>query len=425
MRLSAKQKLNIWFISAYDAPEGHSSRTYDYATELSEMGHNVTLFTSSYSHFTHKERLHPDEKWREEWFGKVRVFWLKTIPYQGNGIKRALNMFSNAYRALMVGSTRNEKPDIIFGPSVPLFTGMAAYLLSKIKRTPFIFEVRDIWPQALIDLGALSERHPIAVMLKIMEIFLYKRAKAIVAVLPFAYRHICQYGIPGNRVIWIPNGVKLARYANTTPYTGGKPGVLRVTYLGGFSLTHDVESIIEAARILKNEKGYEFTIIGGGKGKKKCEKVVEQYSLNTIVFKDPVAKNDIPKVLESADVLIACVKNTPVYQFGINSNKIFDYLGSGRPIIFAGNTPNDPVADARAGISIPPEDPVALSDALRRFMSMSPKERQQLGRNGLEYAREHFDTHVLAGKLEGVISQLNDSRSTGNTRAPESIAEAV
>lgn len=405
MKTTEKRKLNILYISAYDAPEGNSSRTYDYATELVDLGHNVTLMTSSYSHFTNKERLKGNEKWREEWFGKVRVFWLKTPPYKGNGFKRAVNMVTNAYRALFVGLKLDEKPDVIIGPSVPLFTGLSAFILSKFKKSQFIFEVRDIWPQALIDIGALSKRNPITIVLRMIEIFLYKKAKKIVAVLPYAYKHICKYGVPHENVIWVPNGVKISRYKNIKSYSGGTKNALAVMYLGGFSLTHDVRTIIEAAKKLKDETNIKFIIIGGGKGKTQCEKIAKQYSLNNVIFKESVEKKEIPSVLEKADVLIATVKNTPVYQFGINSNKIFDYLGSGRPIIFAGNTPNNPVADAQAGVSIPPEDSIALSNALTRFLKMKPQERQQLGDNGLEYAKQHFDTHLLAKKLEKVFLQ--------------------
>lgn len=96
--------MNICYISAYDTPEGQSSRTYDYATELAQLGHQVTMFTSSYNHFTKEEYLGKYEKWREERFEGVRVFWLKTTPYQGNGLKRVFNMFSNSYQALPVES---------------------------------------------------------------------------------------------------------------------------------------------------------------------------------------------------------------------------------------------------------------------------------------------------------------------------------
>jgi len=402
---SEKKKLNIWFLSAYDTPEGNSSRTYDYSEELARFGHDVTLFTSSYSHFTHKEILNENEKWREEWFGRVRVVWLKTTPYEGNGLGRAINMISNAYRSFVVGAKMDERPDLIVGPSVPLFTALSAFLLSKLKKCEFIFDVRDIWPQALIDLGVISKNHPMTMIFRLIEIFLYKNAKIIIAVLPFAYKHICKYGILPERVVWIPNGVKLRRYQNIKPYLGGKENELTVMYLGGFSSTHDVETIIDAARILKDETGIRFIIIGGGKGKKKCEEIAQKDSLDNIIFKDSVDKKDIPSVLEDADVLVASVRNTPVYQFGINSNKIFDYLGSGRPIIFAGNTPNDPVSDANAGISIPPENPLAISNALRDFVKMAPQKRCQLGNNGLEYAKQHFDTSVLAKQLEKVLLQ--------------------
>ena len=153
--------LKIWYVSAYDAPCGHSSRTYDYAAILARKGHQVTMFCSSYDHFTHQERLSKDERWREEQFGKVKVIWLKTFPYKGNGLSRMLNMLSNARMAYRVGSFMKEKPDIITGPSGPLFTALAAWFLSKRKHCHFCFEVRDIWPQTLVDLGLVSRFNPL------------------------------------------------------------------------------------------------------------------------------------------------------------------------------------------------------------------------------------------------------------------------
>ena len=194
-------------------------------------------------------------------------------------------MIANAYRALTVGFRINEKPDIIIGPSVPIFTALSAFVLSKLKNCQFVFEVRDIWPQALIDLGVLSERHPVTIIFKMIEKFLYKKATKIIAVLPYAYRHICKYGIPREKVVWIPNGVKLTRYSNVKIYSGGTPNILKTIYLGGFSLTHDVDTIIDAALILKGEN-IEFIIIGGGSGRKRCEEKARKHSLNNIVFKD-------------------------------------------------------------------------------------------------------------------------------------------
>jgi len=405
--------MNIWFISAYDTPEGQSSRTYDYATELANLGHKVTFFTSSYSHFTHEERLKPGEKWREEWFGKVRVIWLKTIPYKGNGLWRGANMLNNAWRAYWIGKSLKKKADIIFGPSVPLFTGLSAYLLSRKKKCPFCFEVRDIWPQALIDLGVLSEKNPVTWLFQQIEIFLYRHADQIIAVLPFAYKHVCQYRIPSARVAWIPNGVNLKRFADCKPYSGGRTDKLVVMYVGGASATHGIDTIIEAAKCLQEEKNeiVHFIFIGADKQKKYYIDTANTYQIKNIEFRGSIPKSQVAQAQEEADVLVASVKDTPVYQFGINSNKVFDYLASGRPIIFAANAPNNPVADANAGISIPPDDPEAMVVAIKTILLMAPEKRRIMGENGRNYAEAHFDVRLLAKKLENILLKVVENSS--------------
>lgn len=406
-------KLKIWYISAYDAPKGQSSRTYDYAMELVNLGHKVTFFTSSYSHFTHEERLKPGEKWREEWFGKIRVIWLKTIPYKGNGLRRGANMLSNAWRAYWIGRSFKEKPDIIFGPSVPLFTGLSAYLLSRSKKCPFCFEVRDIWPQALIDLGVLSENNPVTWLFRQIEIFLYRHADQIIAVLPFAYKHICQYGILSARVAWIPNGVNLKRFADCKTYFGGGADKLVVMYVGGASATHGIDTIIEAAKCLQKEKNeiVHFILIGAGKQKKHYIDTVNTCQIKNIEFRGSIPKSEVARAQEKADVLVASVKDTPVYQFGINSNKVFDYLASGRPIIFAANTLNNPVIDANAGISIPPDDSEAMVAAIKTILSMSPEKRRIMGENGRKYAETYYDIRILAKRLESILLEITRKRT--------------
>jgi glycosyltransferase involved in cell wall biosynthesis len=405
------RRMTIWFISAYDAPEGQSSRTHDFAMELAERGHRVWLFTSSYSHLSPVERLHDGENWREETVGPIHVCWLRTFHYKGNGLRRGLHMLSNAYRALSVGGRMAAKPDIIVGPSVPLFTALAAYLLAKLKGSQFVFEVRDVWPQALIDLGVLSPRNPVTWVLRAIEVFLYKRARMIVAVLPLAHQHICAYGIQRDRVVWVPNGVQLRRYEGTQAFNGGSRNALTVMYVGGFSATHDVDTIVEAAVRLK-DRNVTFIVIGAGESKTNCEHLAQARGLENIVFRERVEKCAIPRTLQTADLLIAVVKDTPVYQFGINSNKIYDYLGSGRPIIFAGRAPNNPVADADAGLTVAPQDPAALAAAVVTFLEMDPLERKRLGDNGRRYAEKFLDTSILVRKLEAVFRRALDGTFT-------------
>lgn len=419
--------LTIWYVSAYDAPEGHSSRTYDHAMELTRLGHRVTMFTNSLDHFTKQERLDPGEKWREEWFGRVRVIWLKTFPYRGSGWRRGLNMLSNAWRAYWVGRSLRETPDVIFGPSVPLFTALSAYALSKKKKCPFCFEIRDIWPQALIDQGSLSERSPVTWLFRRVERFLYRRAAKIISVLPFAYRHICTQGIPRDRETWIPNGVRLERFSDCAPYDGGREGELTVMYVGAFSAAHGPGTILQAAKMLQEEgiEGVRFVLVGGGTERERHQELAKTLGLENLEFRGTVAKSDIPRVQQEADVLVVSVRDLPVYRFGINFNKMYDYLASGRPVLFAVNSPNDPVADADAGVSIPPEDPKAMAGAIKSLLAMTPEQRRCLGENAKRYAQAHYDTKKLVRQLESVLYDVTGKQPDASQPPESGLPEAA
>jgi glycosyltransferase involved in cell wall biosynthesis len=404
--------MKIWFVSTYDQPKGQSSRTYDYANSLAGLGHEITFFTSSYNHFTQEEKLDPNEDLREEKIGKINVVWLKTIAYEDNGFWRGVNMLHSAWKTFWIGYSKKERPDIVFGPSVPLFTGLAAWFISQSKRSYFCFEIRDIWPQALVDVGVFSKNNPIVWILKKIEVFLYKNTDVIITALPFAYRHICQYGISKDKIFWFSNGINFKRFSGCKNYDGGEKNKLKMMYVGNFSHDHGIKTIIKAVKALKGNKIVNFQVIfvGGGKKKAYYKKIVHSYNLKNIEFHDFVEKKDIPKVQERADVFIVSAKDVEVFKFGINFNKVFDYLASGRPIIFAVNSPNNPVEESGSGISIPPEDPQAMAQAIEKFYYMSPQKRKSLGQNGRKYAEKYYNIDVLAKKLEKILLNLVEEK---------------
>ena len=398
--------MNIWYLSAYDQPKGQSSRTYDFSKELVNRGHHVTMFTNSYCHFTHIERLSRHEKWRIEEIDGIRVVWLRTIPYIGNGWRRAANMLLNALRAIQVSQLLADKPNIVIGPSVPLFTGWAALRIAKKKDAAFIFEVRDIWPQALVDLGVLKKNSLAYKLFRVLEKKLYHQAQRISAVLPFTWTHVSKSGVDSKKVHWIPNGVNLERFENLPTYKGGH-SPLTAMYVGGFAITHDVSTIIKAAKILeeKGTTGYRFIIVGNGLRRAECENEANDLKLQNVEFCDSVPKNEVPRLQMRADVLIASVKNTPVYQFGINSNKLYDYLASARPIIFAGNVPNNFVVESGAGFGIPPENPMAMVEALEKILKMTPIERIKMGERGRRWIEKEFNMLMLGERMEDLLEQ--------------------
>lgn len=399
--------MNIWYLSAHDQPKGQSSRTYDFSRELISLGHKVTMFTNSYCHWTHAERLAPDEKWRIEEIEGIRVIWLRTIHYTDNGLKRGMNMLSNAWRAIQVAKMLSDKPNVVIGPSVPLGTGWAASKIAAMKGAAFVFEVRDVWPIALVDDGGLSKISPVYYAFRITEKYLYRKSQRISATMPFIFDHVSDSGSDPEKVTWIPNGVNFARFSGFEGYDGGKDLPLVVMYVGGFGVAHDVISIVRAAHILqqKGNDKYRFVIIGNGVKRADCEREARLNKLSNIEFRDSVPKADIPRIQAESDILVACVLNSAAYRFGLNLNKIFDYFASGRPVIFSGNAPNDPIAASGGGFSIPPEDPAAMVEALEKYLEMSPAERSAMGKRGRNWVENEFDMKALRRRMERLLLQ--------------------
>ena len=406
--------MNIWYLSAHDQPKGISSRTYDYSRELVRRGHRVTMFTNSYCHFTHRERLAPREKWRTEEIDGIRVIWLKTIPYTGNGWRRGANMLSNAFRSLEVAQTLPDKPDVVVGPSVPLGTGWAASRIAVMKEAAFVFEVRDVWPIALVDDGGLSRRSPVYFAFRLLEKSLYRKAHRISATMPFIFRHVAESGGNPEHVTWIPNGVNFDGYRELAPYDGGKTRPLVAMYVGGFGNAHDVITLVKAAALLRQRgiDDYRFVLVGDGVKRQECRREAAAHALSNVEFHDPVPKSEVPRLQAGADVLIAAVLDSKAYRFGLNLNKLFDYLASERPVLFSGNAPNDPVAESGAGFSIPPERPEEMAGALEQLLKMRPAERAEMGKRGRAYVEREFDITRLAERMESLFVQaIRDRRS--------------
>ena len=392
--------MNVWLISAYDQPNGMSSRSYDLALGLTELGYNVTIFTNSYCHWTHEDVLKEHEKTRFEEINSVKVVWLKTYKYKGNGLGRGINMFSNFFQVLRYHKIPLHKPDVVVGPSVPLLTGLAAYILSFKFQSKFIFEIRDVWPIALVESGALSKRSFIYLIFRLIEKFLYKKSDHISSTLPYVKGHIESSGGDALKVTWIPNCMN-----GETKYIANQNVNFQAIYLGGFGQEHDVISIVKAAHLLQ-ESGItdiDFQIYGNGPKKDFCVEEAAKRGITNITFYEAVPKSKVQSVLAKGDVLLACLIDSPVYRFGINLNKIYDYFLAKKPIIFSGNTPNDPVKESNAGISLQPENAKSLAEAIIHFKEMNDEERSNYGENGFRYAKINFSRSVVASKFEKLI----------------------
>lgn len=400
---------NIWILNHYAVPHGMGggTRHYDLAYELVKRGYKVTIFSSSYNHFNKKEILNNYEKLKEEDISGVKFVWIRTKPhYEGNGLKRLLNMISYLISMMRIYK-QFEKPDTVIGSSVHLFAPVAAYLIGKKVNARFICEIRDLWPQTLVDMGAISAAHPLAIFFRLIEGFIYKKAHKIIALLPGAFQYITRFNVSKDKIVYIPNGVDIHKFDINREHAGQKPGILskeffNCTYAGAHGEANKLDNILDAARIIQNAGLDEirFNLIGDGPEKNNLKAYSNELGLKNVNFFDQIDKKYIPGILGNSDLLMFNLKNVDVFKYGISSNKLFDYLCASKPVIFACKCYNNIIEEAQAGVSVEPENPEALTDAIISVFRMNQEERMLMGKNGREYVEKYHSIEYLANQLE-------------------------
>jgi len=408
--------MKIWIFNhnAYppDLPGG--TRHYDLARELVKRGHQVFIFATSFHHHLHKEtRLHPGESWKIEDINGVKFVWVRTPFYQRNDWRREWNMVVFMLSSWQVGRKLPKllpeigRPDVVIGSSPDLPTALAAYLVARGLAVPFVMEVRDLWPQTILDMGRMSPNHPVIIALRWLEKFLYHRAECIISLLPLAHEYITGCGIEREKIVWIPNGVDLSRI-DQRRVMPVRSGGFNLMYLGAHGQANALDVILEAAEILR-EKGYadiKITFIGDGPEKPRLIALARELGLSNVEFLDPVPKNIALQRLLDADSLVLNLEDVAVFKYGISPNKLFDYMAAGKPVIFSVHASNNPVKEAGCGITVPPRNPLALVDAIIALYLMPQESRDEMGRRGQKYVAENHDISVLAGRLENAIESI-------------------
>ncbi len=394
--------MNIWIFNHHALTPDMSggTRHYDFAKELVKRGHSVSIVASSFHYSKYAEmKEYGKSEYIQENIDGVDFIWIKTPPYFGNGGARVRNMLSYTYKALNIMPKLGLKnPDIIMGSSVHLFAVYVAYRLSQKYNTPFIMEVRDLWPQTLIDMG-ISKWHPFIVVLGWLEKYLYKRADKIISNLPYAYKHIQKF-VSKKKFIWISNGVDLDNIHYTEKQKTNK---FTISYTGAIGVANSLALLVYVADALKDRVDIVFRIVGDGAEKNKLKELVESKQLINISIEDPIAKNEITGILQSSDILYFNLVDSPVFNFGISSNKLFDYMASGRVIIFSTKSKNNPIKEAGAGYTIEPDSLEQLKQTILTIYNLKQDERNNIGKKIRKYAKENYSVDILADKLENIL----------------------
>lgn len=407
---------SLWILNHYASPPDRAAGTrhYDLGRQLTARGYRVTVFAAGFSHFTFKEeRLRWWQLFRSEYFDGVRFIWLRTFPYRGNSALRLLNMLSYA-AAVLVVQARFSPPRWVIGSTVHPFAALAGYFVARARRAVFLYEIRDLWPQTLVDMGAVPDRSPVARFMRMLERFLAERSAAVITLIGGLQNYFDERGIRATRVEYIPNGVMVAGTDSRPTFTSSPLGDWMMEgrfvciYVGVHGSANRLHVVIEAAHVLeqRGDDRIRIALVGDGPEKQTLRQMATELKLQNVVFLDPIPKEGVRPLLDHADAALFHLGETDVFRYGISSNKLFDYLGSGTPVVFACTSGYDPVAAAGAGISIRPDDPKALADAMQVLSSTATHELSAMGDRGRRYVVEHHSIESLGAQLDTLLQHV-------------------
>lgn len=406
---------------------GMEHRPYYLAREWARRGHEVLVVGASYSHLRSHQPEVAGPFAREERDG-IRFVWCRTPAYTGNGVGRVVNIATFLYHLRRSRRWLDVVPDAVIASSTyPADVG-AARRIAAAHGVPLVWEVHDLWPLSPMELGGMSPRHPFIVWMQRAEDAACRDADLVVSMLPLAEPHLREHGLPPGRFEYVPNGVDPDEWSEggDAPASGLPPGHasviaearargdLLVAYAGQHGIANDLDRLLDAAELLRDE-AVTWLLVGDGPEKPRLERLAAARHLDRVRFLDPVPKSAVPALLRGMDVLYIGLQPEPLFRFGISPNKLMDYMMSGRPVVSAVAAGNDPVSEAGCGITVATGRPEATAAAVRQLAAMAPGERDAMGRRGLDFVRARHVYPVLATRFLEAIEAARAGRSPGAT----------
>lgn len=393
---------------------GMEFRPYYLAQEWLKMGHKVTILTASFSHLR-KVNKEMTNEFEEEIIDGITYYWVKTPAYEGNGAGRIKNMFTFIYKThRKAGFFANTyQPDVVIASSTYPSDNYVAKKIAKLSGAKYIYEVHDLWPLSPMELGNMSKYHPFIATMQHGENIAYRKADAVISMLPATQGHMQTHGLRLNKWHYIPNGIVIDDWRNSHPLNPDHLKTIQdlkkkyqflLGYAGGHSISNSLDTIVETAKSLKSDKNICFVLLGDGIEKKKL--IAQSKDLGNIVFLNAIPKTQIPAFLKLMDILLIAWNKNPLYRFGINPNKIFDYMMAKKPIIHATDAPNNFVDEAKCGIAVEPENPKAMAEAIIKLIATPKSELDRMGKRGQEFVVKNHDYKILAKKFIDIIENI-------------------
>jgi len=382
--------------------EPGGTRHHEMARYLAAHGHRVTVIASPVSYLTGEaEEAQPSEQ--DEGVTVLRAYTYHAL--HRSFVHRVFSFLSFMVSSFFIG-LRAKKVDLVWGTTPPLFQGVTAWLLARLKRAFFLFEVRDLWPAFAVATGVLRNK-PLIHASEWLERFLYRRADQVMVNSPGFIEHVLARG--ARQVELVPNGSDARMFdpqarGEAFRTAHGLEGKFVALYAGAHGLSNDLGVVLEAAEQLREQPEIAIALLGDGKDKPALMRQAAEMMLPNLYFLAPVPKTEMPQALAAADACIAILKPLELYKT-VYPNKVFDYMAAGRPVILAiDGVIRQVVEGAGSGVFCPPGDPGALAAAIRQ-MATDPEGARRMGLAGRACLEAHFDRPALAEKLQRVIEE--------------------
>jgi colanic acid biosynthesis glycosyl transferase WcaI len=412
--------VKILYVSQYFPPEmgAPAARASELAQHWARAGHNVSVLTGFPNHPT---GVVPPE-WRSrlrhltyhEKIAEVDVFrtWLWPLPNR-KAHERMRNYASFCISAALRGLTI-PRPDVIIASSPQLLVGLSGWWIAFLKHVPFVFEVRDLWPESLTAVGVGDENSLLHHALAAVAKFLYQRSDRIVVVTPAFKEHLMRHWrIPAEKIAVVENGVETDLFApapaaanNALRRELGADGKFLVCYIGTMGMAHGLETLLEAAHQLQHQNSTaQFLLVGEGAEKGRIKTLAQSRGLTNLRFLDQQPHEKIPAFISASDACLVLLKKTDVFKTVIPT-KMLEFMSCARPVILGVDGQARQIVDeAGAGFFIEPENAQELVNAINR-LSANRELGEAFGKKGREYILQYFSRNRMAKKYIQALKSL-------------------
>jgi glycosyltransferase involved in cell wall biosynthesis len=395
--------------ASLDEPGG--TRHHELARYLASRGHKVTVITSPVSYLTGQTSPPTPSPGGARDGSEVHI--LRAYTYSAvhkSFVHRVFAFISFMTSSFFIGLGVTNV-DLVWGTSPPIFQGVTAWLLARLKRVPFLFEVRDLWPTFAIAVGVL--KNPLLIRMSLwLERFLYRRADRVMVNSPGFVAHVTERG--AKHVELVPNGADPEMFAPSDDGAAFRSANLLedkfvVLYAGAHGMSNDLGVVLESARLLADILEIQIVFLGDGKEKANLQAQAAEMGLTNVTFLPSIPKTEMAAALAGANACIAILKPIDEYKTTY-PNKVFDYMAAGRPVVLAiDGVIREVVEAAGCGVFAQPGNPSALAEAIRTLAGDAKRSRS-MGLAGRKYLEEHFSRSALAEKLVGILEKMAESR---------------